>query len=130
METKIKETEAKTYTYILSVVIGTLIPDVIIVIYKFCYDLSEYLTYHNAADDNGGKLTHYVDLKEIQICGILSLVFIFVMMVLVRTYAKKLQIIGDKKVPMIISVVIMIISAIVLGYISIIVTDIFITHNS
>ena len=66
MDTKknIKATEDKTYAYLLSVLIGPLILDVIYLISVFCFESIEYLRYHNNFDDHGGKLEHYVDLKK------------------------------------------------------------------
>lgn len=129
-EKSIKEIEAKTYAYMSSVLIGTLIIDAFIIINGFFYRLTEYLTYHNNVEDNGGKLLHYVNPREIPIYGILSLIFTLVLIILMRFYVKRIQCIEKKKTLLIISIGIMIVSALILGYISIILLNLFIMHFS
>ncbi len=126
-EKSVKEIEAKTYAYMSSVLIGTLIIDAFILINGFFYRLTEYLTYHNNAEDNGGKLLHYVNPGEIPIYGILSLIFTLVLIILMKFYVRKIQCIEKKKTLLIISIGIMIVSALILGYISLILLDLFIS---
>lgn len=125
-EKSIKEMEAKTYAYMSSVLIGPLIIDAFILINGFVCDLIEYLTYHNNVEDNGGKLLHYVNPREIPIYGILSLIFTLVLIIIMKFYVRRIQCIEKKKAPLIISIGIIIVSALILGYISIISLDLFI----
>ena len=129
-EKDIKETQEKTFVYMSSVLIGTLIPNVFILINGFFFRLIEYMTYHNNVDDNGGKLLHYVNTKEIPIYMILSLIFTFVFIIFIRFYVKRIQSIEKKRNPLIISISIMVTSTLISGYISIILLNLVISYFS
>ena len=130
-EKSIKETEAKTYAYMISVLIAPLFVDAFLLIYNFCSDVIEYLIYHNNFDDNGGaKLLHYVNTKQIPIYGILGFVLTVVLILLIRCYVKRIRCIENKKVPLFVSIVIMIISGIILGFISVVLLNLFIMRVS
>ena len=120
-EKSIRETEAKTYAFISSVLIGMLITDSFILVICFIHDVREYLTYHNIADDNGGALPHYVNTQQIPVYGILGLVVSVSLIFLIRFYISRIKRIEKKKKTLIISILIMLVSFIVLGYFSVIV---------
>ena len=128
MDTKksIKATEDKTYAYLLSVLIGPLILDVIYLVSVFCYDVIEYLRYHNDFDDHGGKLEHYVNLREIPLYGILGFIFSCLLVIGMRSYVKRIRNIEKKRIPIIISIGIMIVSFVILGIVSFVLLDLFI----
>lgn len=85
-EKDIAEMITKTFAYLSSVLIGMLIIDAFVLTNNFFSDLFVYLIYHNNADDNGGKLLHYVNSREIPIYGILSLIFNCVLIILMRFF--------------------------------------------
>lgn len=129
-EKEIAEMKFKTYIYFLSVLLGVLAINAILCTNTFFSITSEYLIYHNNVDDNGGKLLHYVNAKLIPIYGILSILFDAVLIILTMFYIKLMRKIENKKKSIIISIILMIFSAIVLGFVSIVVLDFFISHYS
>lgn len=122
-EKEIKETEAKTYAYLSSIVIGFLSANILLLIYSFISNLQEYLTYHNSEDDHGGKL-HYVDLTALWICGCLAVILILILAFVIRFWIRRIKRI-EKKIPvMIISSVLALLLLPVWGYISICILNI------
>lgn len=117
-EKKIKETEARTYAYLSSVVIGFLSADILLLGYSFISNLQEYLTYRNSKDDHGEKL-HYVDLTALWMCGCLTAFLMLALFFVLRFWKRKVKCIEKRLPVMIISSVLALILLPVWGYISI-----------
>lgn len=117
-EKTIKETEAKTYAYLSSIVVGFLSANILLLIYSFISNLQEYLTYHNSEDDHGGKL-HYVNLPALWICGGLAVILTLILAFVIRFWIRRIKRIEKKLPVMIISSVLALLFLPVWGYISI-----------
>ncbi|MBP3380050.1 MAG: hypothetical protein J6K77_04235 [Ruminococcus sp.] len=114
-EKKVKETEAKTYAYLSSVVIGFLIAEILLLF----YNLQEYLTNHTNEETYVEELHHDVDLNGFLIFGCLGVILILMLFFVLRFWIRKVKRI-EKKLPVIIISNVLIIPLIpVWGYLSI-----------
>lgn len=114
-EKKVKETEAKTYAYLSSVVIGFLIAEILLLF----YNLQEYLTNHTNEETYVEELHHDVDLNGFLIFGCLGVILILMLFFVLRFWIRKVKRI-EKKLPVIVISNVLIIPLIpVWGYLSI-----------
>lgn len=119
-EKKIKETEARTYAYLSSVIIGFLIAEILLLVYSFISDLQEYLTYRNN-EENYGEKWHYVDLNELCLCGCLTTVLVLALFFVMRFWIRKIKCIEKRRPVIIISSVLIITLLPIWGYLSILI---------
>lgn len=96
-EKKVKETEAKTYAYLSSVVIGFLIAEILLLIYY----LMEYLTDHTNEETYVEELHHNVDLNGLLVFGCLEVILILMSFFVLRFWIRKVKRI-EKRLPVII----------------------------
>lgn len=116
-EKKIKETEAKTYAYLSSVVIGFLIAEILLLIYY----LVEYLTDHTNEETYVEELHHDVDLNGLLVFGGLGIILILMLFFVLRFWIRKVKRI-EKRLPVIIISGVLTISLLpVCGYLSILI---------
>lgn len=119
-EKKVKETEAKTYAYLSSVVIGFLIAEILLLIYY----LMKYLTDHTNEETYVEELHHSVDLNGLLIFGCLGVILILMLFFVMRFWIRKVKRI-EKRLPVIIISSVLIIPLIpVWGYLSILILSI------
>ncbi len=120
-EKKVKETEAKTYAYLSSIVIGFLIAEILLLL---IYYLQEYLTDHTNEETYVEELHHYVDLNELLVFGCLGVILILMLFFVMRFWIRKVKRI-EKRLPVIIISSVLIIPLIpVWGYLSILILSI------
>lgn len=119
-EKKVKETEAKTYAYLSSIVIGFLIAEILLLIYY----LMEYLTDHTNEETYVEELHHDVDLNGLLIFGCLGVILILMLFFVLRFWIQKVKRI-KKRLPVIIISSVLTISLLpVWGYLSILILSI------
>lgn len=119
-EKKVKETEAKTYAYLSSIVIGFLIAEILLLIYY----LQEYLTDHTNEETYVEELHHYVDLNGLLVFGCLGVILILMSFFVLRFWIRKVKRI-EKRLPVIIISSVLTISLLpVWGYLSILILSI------
>ena len=119
-EKKVKETEAKTYAYLSSVVIGFLIAEILLLIYY----LMEYLTDHTNEETYVEELHHDVDLNGLLVFGCLGVILILMLFFIMRFWIRKVKRI-EKRLPVIIISSILTISFLpVWGYLTILILSI------
>lgn len=119
-EKKVKETEAKTYAYLSSVVIGFLIAEILLLIYY----LMEYLTDHTNEETYVEELHHDVDLNGLLVFGCLGVILILMLFFVMRFWIRKVKRI-EKRLPVIIISSVLTISLLpVWGYLSILILSI------
>lgn len=119
-EKKVKETEAKTYAYLSSIVIGFLIAEILLLIYY----LMEYLTDHTNEETYVEELHHDVDLNGLLIFGCLGVILILMLFFVLRFWIRKVKRI-EKRLPVIIISSILTISLLpVWAYLSILILSI------
>ncbi len=119
-EKKVKETEAKTYAYLSSVVIGFLIAEILLLIYY----LQEYITDHTNEETYVEELHHDVDLNGLLVFGCLGVILILMLFFVMRFWIRKVKRI-EKRLPVIIISSVLTISLLpVWGYLSILILSI------
>ncbi|MCM1269242.1 MAG: hypothetical protein NC247_01265 [Ruminococcus flavefaciens] len=119
-EKKVNETEAKTYAYLSSIVIGFLIAEILLLIYY----LMEYLTDHTNEETYVEELHHDVDLNGLLIFGCLGVILILMLFFVLRFWIQKVKRI-KKRLPVIIISSVLTISLLpVWGYLSILILSI------
>lgn len=119
-EKKVKETEAKTYAYLSSVVIGFLIAEILLLVYY----LMEYITDHTNEETYVEELHHDVDLNGLLIFGCLGVILILMLFFVLRFWIRKVKRI-EKRLPVIIISSVLTISLLpVWGYLSILILSI------
>lgn len=119
-EKKVKETEAKTYAYLSSVVIGFLIAEILLLIYY----LVEYLTDHTNEETYVEELHHDVDLNRLLVFGCLGVILILMLFFVLRFWIRKVKRI-EKRLPVIIISSVLTISLLpVWSYLSILILSI------
>lgn len=123
-EKEIKETEAKTYAYLSSVIAGVLVSHILVYLYLFFSELDEYLTYHNIPDDNW-EVPHYVDVTGMILIGCLSAVLILVLFFVIRFWMRRVKRVERKALVIVISSILFLFSIPVLGYISFFIIGLF-----
>lgn len=116
-EKKIKETEAKTYAYLSSVVIGFLIAEILLLIYY----LMEYLTDHTNEETYVEELHHDVDLNGLLVFGCLGVILILMLFFVLRFWIRKVKRIEKRLHVIIISSALTIFLLPVWGYLSILI---------
>lgn len=119
-EKKVNETEAKTYAYLSSIVIGFLIAEILLLIYY----LMEYLTDHTNEETYVEELHHDVDLNGLLIFGCLGVILILMLFFVLRFWIQKVKRI-KKRLPVIIISSVLTISLLpVWGYLTIMILSI------
>ncbi|MBQ8350322.1 MAG: hypothetical protein IJY19_11915 [Ruminococcus sp.] len=119
-EKKVKETEAKTYAYLSSIVTGFLITEILLLIYY----LMEYLTDHTNEETYVEELHHNVDLNGLLVFGCLGVILILMSFFVLRFWIRKVKRI-EKRLPVIIISSVLTISLLpVWGYLSILILSI------
>lgn len=119
-EKKVKETEAKTYAYLSSVVIGFLIAEILLLIYY----LMKYLTDHTNEETYVEELHHDVDLNGLLVFGCLGVILILMLFFVLRFWIRKVKRI-EKRLPVIIISSVLTISLLpVWGYLTIMILSI------
>lgn len=119
-EKKVKETEAKTYAYLSSIVIGFLIAEILLLIYY----LQEYITDHTNEETYVEELHHDVDLNGLLVFGCLGVILILMLFFVMRFWIRKVKRI-EKRLPVIIISSVLTISLLpVWGYLSILILSI------
>lgn len=116
-EKKVKETEAKTYAYLSSVVIGFLIAEILLLIYY----LMEYLTDHTNEETYVEELHHDVDLNGLLVFGCLGVILILMLFFVLRFWIRKVKCIEKRLHVIIISSALTIFLLPVWGYLSILI---------
>lgn len=116
-EKKVKETEAKTYAYLSSVVIGFLIAEILLLIYY----LMEYLTDHTNEETYVEELHHDVDLNGLLVFGCLGVILILMLFFVLRFWIRKVKRIEKRLHVIIISSALTIFLLPVWGYLSILI---------
>ncbi len=116
-EKKVKETEAKTYAYLSSVVIGFLIAEILLLIYY----LMEYLTDHTNEETYVEELHHDVDLNGLLVFGCLGVILILMLFFVLRFWIRKVKRIEKRLHVIIISSALTISLLPVWGYLSILI---------
>ena len=116
-EKKVKETEAKTYAYLSSVVIGFLIAEILLLIYY----LMEYLTDHTNEETYVEELHHDVDLNGLLVFGCFGVILILMLFFVLRFWIRKVKRIEKRLHVIIISSALTIFLLPVWGYLSILI---------
>ncbi len=120
-EKKVKETEAKTYAYLSSIVIGFLIAEILLLL---IYYLQEYITDHTNEETYVEELHHDVDLNGLLVFGCLGVILILMLFFVMRFWIRKVKRI-EKRLPVIIISSVLTISLLpVWGYLSILILSI------
>lgn len=119
-EKKVKETEAKTYAYLSSIVTGFLIAEILLLIYY----LMEYLTDHTNEETYVEELHHDVDLNGLLVFGCLGVILILMLFFVMRFWIRRVKRI-EKRLPVIIISGVLTISLLpIWGYLSILILSI------
>lgn len=116
-EKKVKETEARTYAYLSSVVIGFLFAEILLLIYY----LIEYLTDHTNEEAYVEELHHDVDLNGLLVFGCLGVILILTLFFVLRFWIRKIKCIEKRLSVIIISGALTLSLIPVWGYITILI---------
>ena len=110
----VRETEIKTVSYLLSVLMGIIIPNIIAMFYLFFNMLDKYL--HN---DNNIEIPDSVSLKDLFVFGFVCIVFLAVLLLALRKFIGKVRTSEKKLQITLISSAIIIVLVFGLGYFSV-----------
>ena len=113
-ERTVAEMKISTAAYMISILIGIIIACFASMLCSFIDDLNEYLTYHNSPEDFGQKL-HYVNLREMYVCGVLSVTFLILLVSAFKSWIKKIKSLKKKSKAIRISILTIIASIIFEG---------------
>ncbi len=118
-EQTIQEMKAKTYAYLSSVLIGLLIPNFLLSLYTLIWSFNEFLTYGSTPTpliDYGKE--HFMPPNELLVRALMLFGFTLPLIILIRFYIKRIKSIRKKRVPLIISISIIVLSIPVWGFFS------------
>lgn len=108
----------KTCVYLSSAAAGTVIAFACLYLYGFIRDLDLYLTYRNAYDGEAhGEKSVYVNIGEMVFYGCISAVLLVALFFVIRFWAKKMKYVKKKLPTIAISVFLVLLSMLAIGYI-------------